>query len=148
MSVARDAQGNILVYHANYRDHQRATQLYLPSLYRSFSENGARSLIGRANRYLTWSDILRYKDQGLKYFDFGGWYPGSDPEMLKINEFKRGFGGQILREYQCEQIVTLKAWLVLNGARLLKRSKVFSPIVKRRSAALPIRVQNPVAVPS
>jgi len=150
MSVAKDAQGNVLVCHANYRDHQRATQLYLPSLYRSLSDNGARSLIGRANRYLTWSDILRYKDQGLKYFDFGGWYPGSDPEMLKINEFKRGFGGQVLREYQCEQIVTLKAWLVLNGARLLKRWKLFDSIAKKSPTVLPppIRVENPVAVPS
>ncbi len=149
LSVAKDAQGDVLVYHANYRDHRRATQLYLPSLYRSFSDNGARSLIGRANRCLTWNDILRYKDQGLKYFDFGGWYPGSDPEMLKINEFKRGFGGQVLREYQCKQIVTLKAWLVLNGARLLKRSRLFPPTAKKRSAAAPpIKVQNPVAVPS
>src|SRR5258708_3604375 len=31
VSAAKDPQGNILVYHANYRDERRATQLELPS---------------------------------------------------------------------------------------------------------------------
>ena len=123
MSVAKDSHGRALVYHANYCDSYRATQLELPSLYRTFSQSAARNLSGRASRYLTWSDILRYKAQGLRYFDFGGWHLGSDPGMLKINDFKRGFGGQIVREYQCEQIVTLKGWLVLHAAKLIHQKK-------------------------
>jgi len=134
LSVAKDQQGNALVYHANYRDHSRAAGLELPSLYRKFSDSKARNLIGRANRYLTWSDILRYKEQGLKYFDFGGWYQGDDPGLLKINEFKRGFGGQVLREYQCEQIRTLKGWVVLNTAKLLKQARLFSSRPKETEA--------------
>jgi len=126
LSVAKDANGNALVYHANYRNHQRATELYLPSLYRKLASSAARNAVGRANRLLVWSDILRYKEQGLKYFDFGGWYPGStDQALLKINEFKRGFGGQVMREYRCEKILTLKGWLVLNVAKLLKNAKLF-----------------------
>lgn len=125
LSVAKDPQGNALVYHANYRDPRRATALELPSLYRNLSDSKERNLIGRANRYLTWSDIMRYKEQGLKYFDFGGWYHGDDPGLLKINEFKRGFGGRVLREYQCEQIRTLKGWFVLNAAKLLKQARIF-----------------------
>jgi hypothetical protein len=120
LSVATDPQGNALVYHANYRGEDRATGLELPSLYRNLSDSAARNLVGRANRYLTWSDILRYKQQGLKYFDFGGWYYGTDPEMQKINDFKKGFGGQVLREYECEQVLTLKGWVVLTVAALLK----------------------------
>src|SRR5437867_1252479 len=54
LSVAKDPQGNALVYHANYRDHARATELHLPSLFRKLSDSAARNLIGRANRYLTW----------------------------------------------------------------------------------------------
>ena len=149
LSVAKDPQGNALVFHADYRSDRRARELYLPSLYRNLSDKAARNLIGRANRYLTWSDILRYKDQGLKYFDFGGWYYGSDPGMQKINEFKRGFGGQVLREYKCEQILTWKAWLVLHVAKLLKEAKLF-PSNSTRAAANPpaTQVQNPVAAPS
>jgi hypothetical protein len=122
ISVAKDPHGNVLLYHANYRDASRATQLELPSLYRTLAQSAARNFSGRANRYLTWSDILRYKEQGLKSFDFGGWHPGSDPEMLNINDFKRGFGGRVVREYQCEQIVTLKGRLVLWAAKLLTQA--------------------------
>jgi hypothetical protein len=142
LSVAKDPQGNDLVYHANYRDQHRARELYLPSLFRQLSDNSARNLIGRANRYLTWSDILRYKDEALKCFDFGGWYEGDDPGMLKINDFKKGFGGQVLRQYECEQILTLKGWFVLNVAKLLSRA----PRKKPATHSLP--VQEPVAVPS
>jgi hypothetical protein len=55
----------------------------------------------------------------LQLFDFGGWYVGSDPQLLNINEFKRGFGGTVAREYQCEQIRTLKGHIVLGVAKLL-----------------------------
>ncbi len=127
LSVAKDPRGNALVYHANYRDRCRATELELPSLYRKLSDSASRNAIGRANRYLIWSDMLRYKEQGLKYFDFGGWYPGTtDQALLKINAFKRGFGGQVVREYECERILSLKGWLVLHAAELLKQAKRFS----------------------
>ena len=124
LSVARDSQGNALVWHANHRDPRRASQTFSASHYWKFDDSAARNLIGRANRYLIWSDILRYKEQGLKCFDFGGWYPGTtDAALLRINEFKKGFGGEVRREYECEQIVSLKGWVVLNTARLLERVK-------------------------
>ena len=148
LSVAKDPQGEALVYHANYRDRCRATALALPSLFRKLSDSAARNLIGRANRYLTWSDILRYKEQGLKGFDFGGWYPGTDPGMLKINDFKRGFGGRVLREYECEQILTLKGWVALHAATLLKRARLFPTRAKEPAASsLPAPVQNPETDP-
>lgn len=123
VSSAKDAQGNTLVYHAYYRSQARASQLESPSLYPTFSDSAARNFCGRANRYLTWKNILRFKAQGLKAFDFGGWHLGSDPGLLNINEFKRGFGGKVEREYQCEQIVTLKGRIVLGVAKLLEHAK-------------------------
>jgi hypothetical protein len=123
ISVAKDADGNALVYHANYCDERRATQLELPSLYRTLPQSAARNFSGRANRYLTWSNILRYKQRGLKFFDFGGWHLGTDPEMLSINDFKRGFGGQVVREYQCEQILTLRGRMILYAAKLIEQAK-------------------------
>jgi hypothetical protein len=123
ISAARDPQGNVLVYHANYRDAHRATQLETPSLYRAQTQSTARNFSGRGNRYLTWYNILRYKSEGLKYFDFGGWHLGADAEMLSINEFKRGFGGKVVREYQCERILTLKGWVILNAAKMLEHGR-------------------------
>jgi len=138
LSVAKDPQGNVLVYHANYRDSHRATSLESPSLYRKLSAGAQRNLIGRANRYLTWTDILRYKEQGLKCFDFGGWYPGSaDQERLDINRFKEGFGGQVAREYQSEQILTFKGWVVLHAARLFRHGGLFPTRPKELAASAP-----------
>jgi hypothetical protein len=149
LSVAKDPQGNALVYHANYRDDSRARELYLPSLYRQLSDSAARNLIGRANRYLIWSNMLRYKNEGLKCYDFGGWYPGTtDQARLKINEFKRGFGGEVLREYECEQILTLKGWVVLRAAKALKQAKLFRSAPQKPVASSPPTEVRPVAVPS
>ncbi|MDE3066484.1 MAG: hypothetical protein KGJ60_02935 [Verrucomicrobiota bacterium] len=145
LSAAKDAEGHVLVYHANYRDNHRATGIELPSLYRKLSDSAERNLIGRANRYLTWNEIMRYKELGLKYFDFGGWYNGSDPAMLKINDFKRGFGGAVLREYQCEQILTLKGWLAFRAASLVERAKLFPARSKQAAAdAQPDIVHDPI----
>lgn len=146
LSVARDAQGNGLVYHANYRGRQRATQLHSPSLYWKFSGSASRNMIGRANRYLIWSDLMRYQEQGLKCFDFGGWYPGTtDPVLLGINEFKKGFGGRVVREYVCEQILSRKGWFVLTAARLLKQAKLF-PV--RATAPIPSSQRGATPQPS
>lgn len=148
VSVARDSHGNALVYHSNYRDHRRATQMHSPSIYWQLPGSAARNLIGRANRYLMWSDMLRYKEQGLKGFDFGGWYSGTtDQALLKINEFKKGFGGKVVREYVCEQILTFKGWWVLNVARLLKQAKLLrsgsdAPVAQPHRA----EVQQPAAL--
>jgi hypothetical protein len=138
LSVARNSRGEELVWHANYRGQQRATQMHSPSLYWKLPGSAERNLIGRANRYLIWSDMVRYKEQGLTCFDFGGWYPGTtDQVLLKINEFKKGFGGQVMREYICEQIVTLKGWVVLNAARLLKRAKLLPSVSKTPTVQMP-----------
>jgi hypothetical protein len=124
ISVAKDTNGESLVYHVNYRDTHRATSLFSVSLYRDLAGSAERNAIGRANRYLVWDDLLRYQEQGLQAFDFGGWYPGTtDQSLLKINEFKRGFGGQVVREYDCERVLSLKGWVVLTVAQLIRGSR-------------------------
>lgn len=137
LTAARDPQGNVLVYHANYRDDRRATSLELPSLFRKQADNAARSLISRANRYLTWNNFLRYQEMRLEIFDFGGWYPGSaDQERLDINRFKEGFGGKVRREYQCERVLTFKGRVVLTAAAILNRAK------RLRLASQPVSGRN------
>lgn len=117
LSVALDAGREPLAYHAYYRDAGRSCLLHAVSLYQTLSDSGARNAMGRANRYLFWCDILRHQANGLRLFDFGGWYPGtSDARLLEINRFKEDFGGKVIPEYNCQQILSLKGWVVLRCA--------------------------------
>jgi hypothetical protein len=126
LTSARDPDGKPLVYNGYYRDASRSCMLHTVSLYQMLSDSAARNAVGRANRYLFWTDILRHQEQGLRHFDFGGWYPGrTDQELLDINRFKEGFGGQVVREYNCEQILTAKALVVLKTAAVLGAGKRF-----------------------
>jgi len=137
LTVAKDPQGKVLVYHSDYRDNHRARALHLPTLCRKDASSAERNYIGRANRYLTWHNILRYQEQGLKWFDFGGWHQGNDAQLLNVNEFKRGFGGQVVCEYESEQILTLKGWVVLHAASLLERVKSFRDRPRKTAADVP-----------
>jgi len=132
ISVAKDAQGRPLVYHGHYRNSLRTCCLYSASKYLELDSSAARNAIGRANRFLYWSEMLQAREQGKKYFDFCGWYPGdSDPALLKINQFKKGFGGEVVREYECEQICTRWGWVVLKIAGLLRHGRDLAVAWKR-----------------
>lgn len=76
-------------------------------------------LIGRANRYLYWMDIMSCKRKGLKWFNFGGKIINPhDDNGKNINRFKESFGGMNgynLRIY-CPQ--TFVGWIALNLLRL------------------------------
>ena len=58
--------------------------------------------------------MVRFKSAGISTYDFGGWYEGTtDHERLRINKFKEQFGGEIVKNYICEQALTLKGALFL-----------------------------------
>ena len=136
LSVARNPAGEPLVYHAYYRDSNCSCFLYSASLHRMFSESAIRNAIGRANVFLFWNALVRHKAEGLKGFDFGGWYPGNtDQQLLGVNRFKAGFGGKLVRRHYCEQVVSLKGWVLLTTARILNRVRGSHPIPKNGSAA-------------
>lgn len=127
ISIARDAAGKAVVYHVYYRDRRRSCLMHSVSLYHLLTDSSSRNALGRANRYLFWQDILRHQAQGLETFDFGGWYPGqTDQSLLDINRFKEEFGGKITREYNCQQVRSLKAQIVLRAAAILTRGRRIS----------------------
>jgi len=124
LTAGRDAQGELLALQATYENRHRARQLMVVSPFRSNQGVAMRKKIHRANCLLHWDTILRMKERGIRYFDFGGWYPGkTDIELLGINSFKESFGGEGRRDYECERILTLKAWVVLTVARLFKKTQ-------------------------
>jgi len=59
-----------------------------------------RALLGRANRWLHFKDMLLLQERGFRVYDWGGiTKPGTDPEREGITQFKLGFGGTIEEEY-------------------------------------------------
>lgn len=78
---------------------QRATNLYSFNLKHTRPAFNA-SHYGRGHRALHWLDILFFKKQGVAYYDFCGWYDGSeDQELLNINRFKEQFTTYKVKEY-------------------------------------------------
>ena len=128
LSTVRKADGEALCWHANYRTPARARQLHSVAFFRS--DKAERNLIGRAHRFQTWSDILRFKAEGLAVFDLGGWYHGkSDQELLRVNAFKEEFGGDVVRYYICERGLTLRGKLYV-ALRNLKGDGIFNAVAR------------------
>lgn len=122
LSRIRNRDGT-LVWHCYYRGRERSRLLYSSSLFRQ-ERAGLRALIGRANRYQHWKDILRFKGEGLLTYDLGGWSPeGGDPEKQRVNRFKEEFGGVLLRDFNCILPVTRRGRAALALERLLGRLK-------------------------
>lgn len=69
-----------------------------------------KQLVGRANRYLHYFAISRFKDSGFFLYDFGGYALNTDNKALMgINSFKDSFGGDILEEYNYYPYIYLAA---------------------------------------
>jgi hypothetical protein len=63
--------------------------------------------------------MLRFKETGIRRYDWGGLFEDETvPENAGINKFKKDFGGQQVRTYDCTVPVTLKGriWLPLRDA--------------------------------
>jgi hypothetical protein len=85
--------GEDLVWHANVAYGPHVGMKFSASQLRLAAPE-ERKLIGRANRRLHWEELKRFRAQGRRYYDFGGWYEGhTDEERLSINRFKEEFGG-------------------------------------------------------
>jgi hypothetical protein len=113
-----------LVWHAYLTSGTAAWLQYTGSCYRD-RDNDYRALVGRANRWLHWREMLQFKAMGIKRYDWGGLFEDeSIPENAGINRFKKDFGGQPVRTYDCTVPVTLKGriWLPLREAWQRRKS--------------------------
>ncbi|MDB6063910.1 MAG: uncharacterized protein JWR26_118 [Pedosphaera sp.] len=124
LSAATDPAGEVLTYHLSYAGKKWARDLIVVSRYSSIPNTALRNRINRANCLGHWKTLLTLQARGLRYFDFGGWHlETKDLRLLGMNAFKKGFGGQVVREFECEEIRTVKGWLVLTTARILNRAR-------------------------
>lgn len=90
--------GRDLVWHAYLRSGQYASLLYSASLFRRETSSMA-ACIGRANRFLHWSDILRFRDEGFairfRRMVSGDPKSGIASDQSLQREFRRRVGGPI-----------------------------------------------------
>ena len=126
LSVAR-SQGHDLVWHAHLIVNERVRLLESASLFRGSDDSEYKKLVGRANRYLHWRDMLRFQAEGALVYDFGGWTPAAThPEIIGINRFKEGFGGQIVQNYLSQAAVTFRGKVALAVLDWLRRTDTAS----------------------
>ena len=118
--------GEALVWHAHVMSGNTARLQYSGSSFRN-RDNDYRALVSRANRWLHWREMLRFRELGMQRYDWGGLFEDeSVPGHAGVNNFKKDFGGRPERTYDCTVPVTLKgriylplqdAWRRLHSAR-------------------------------
>jgi hypothetical protein len=117
--VSSEEDGSPLAWHAYAGAARRAMLLYSASLFREQDDSEARNRMGRANRYLHWSDMLSFKAAGYVEYDLGGIdVAGRDPATTRIADFKRGFGGELRPTHTASAGVSAKGRLALAALRL------------------------------
>lgn len=116
--------GETLVWHAFVVSGKAAWLQYTGSCFRD-RDNEYRAVVGRANRWLHWQEMLRFKALGITRYDWGGLFEDeSVPERAGINRFKKEFGGQPVRTYDCTVPLTARGriWLPLRDIWRLRKS--------------------------
>lgn len=108
----------ILVYHT-YIVGDDFVRLYQSASQFRLEEEIPHQLIGMANRLLHKEDMLFFKRQGKKIYDWGG--AGKGEEVASITKFKESFGGQPMQVYDFEEVVGWKAKIVKKVIRLLEK---------------------------
>lgn len=107
-----------LVWHAYVCMGATACLLHSASSFRARDGRG-RSLVGRANRWLHWQDMLYFKRAGVRYYDWGGMFRDeSTADRAGINQFKKMFRGRPVLTYECTVPVNARGhiWLALRDA--------------------------------
>jgi len=91
--------GRTLVMHSLIVDQEagRACMLHDAAMFRRMPDQRHRNLIGFGNRYLHFLDMMYLKERGITSLDLGGYALNTQDDHLKnINEFKDGFGGELV----------------------------------------------------
>lgn len=87
----------LLCGHGMLRDADSGRVFLMFSANRRFEGSEISALTGVLNRYLHWQEIQRYRDEGMKIYDFGG-ISHENPHAQGFNQFKVSFGGEITSE--------------------------------------------------
>ena len=115
MTISRDAGGTILSWHSYVRCLGHVRLLNTVSGVDPSRDTQWNNLVGRAHRLHHWKDMLLFKEEGVKTYDLGGVYRGTeDQEQANIARFKTSFGGQPTETYDAVLPLTVKGRIALS----------------------------------
>tara|TARA_B100000242_G_scaffold293651_1_gene272448 strand:- start:208 stop:972 length:765 start_codon:yes stop_codon:yes gene_type:complete len=112
-------ESNILSAHCYINDKKRI-RLYHSASNISYKLKD-KNLVARANKYLHWKAISKFKDIGYKTYDFGG--ISQIKKLNGIDKFKFQFHGDIITEYSGLLPVTLKGRFLIFIILLINKIK-------------------------
>jgi hypothetical protein len=119
LSHVKSQDGNSLTWRVYYYSKNRTFPLHSASD-RHNQDTPYNQMIGRANRYHRWRDILEFKSLGVLLYDLGGLYTSTtDRHLLNINDFKQELGGEVVKQFNWRYGLTLKGKLFLLLRKLL-----------------------------
>ena len=120
-------EGTLLAAHIVLADRNRVRLLFSATTERGRKANNR--LIGQANRYLHWREILHYREQGVRLYDFGGVDLNRKSPLYSITQFKLSFGGRVVDEWS---IYLARDRALRTGLRVLSETRLAA---KRAHAA-------------
>lgn len=91
----------LLVYHTYVLDERRVRLYQSASQFRT-DESITTNIVGFANRYLHYQDMLFFKNMGKEQYDWGG--AGKTEDVESITKFKESFGGEPAVFYNGEEV--------------------------------------------
>jgi hypothetical protein len=104
------ADGSELIWHAYLSTPARVRLLHSASLRVHVAEAGQGQILARANRYHHWRDALLFRERSVSVLDLAGICEDScdSPALKGIRHFKTGFGGDIVRMFDCAQALSAR----------------------------------------
>ncbi|ULQ55358.1 hypothetical protein KJS94_11970 [Flavihumibacter rivuli] len=88
-----EQDGTILAAHTHLFDAEEKIVRQMHSASLRFDQGFDKNKIGRANKFLHYRDMLAFKEQGILYYDFGGYFKqDTTEEITSLLNFKLDFG--------------------------------------------------------
>jgi hypothetical protein len=115
LTRSRTPEGDILSWHFYVRTPDRVRLHTTISNMDPTRDSKWNNRVGRVHRLHHWQDMLQFKREGARIYDFGGVYRGTDDqEQMNIARFKQLFGGHFADTYDAVVPLTLKGRLALS----------------------------------
>jgi len=121
-----EMNGDVLFAHLYLCDRKksRATILYGASILKDDKRGISGAVLSSANRGLHHYDMCRFKQDGFRIYDMGGYAPDTtDDELKKINDFKDQFGGRLVQEANHRSVLLDRISAAINAAVRLKQRR-------------------------
>lgn len=112
-------ENEIIAAHSYLVDKELKIARLFHSANRRLDEKYDRKMIGRANKLLTFEDIVHFKNLGMETMDFGGYAKNTEDKSLKgINDYKLSFGGIVV---ECKDYDSIPYFVLKSLHKQLKK---------------------------